>query len=46
MMRTIRGALESVLAAAAVAGVFRILGIDRIKRQSGGWRRVEGPDLR
>ncbi|CAI8292618.1 MAG: Uncharacterised protein [Acidimicrobiales bacterium AG-410-I20] len=46
MMRTIKGALESVLAAAAVAGVFRVLGIDRTKRQSGGWRRVKGSDLR
>ncbi|HJM35315.1 MAG TPA: hypothetical protein QF487_02155 [Acidimicrobiales bacterium] len=46
MMRTIKGALESVLAAAAVAGAFRILGIDRIKRQVGGWRQAKGPDLR
>ena len=46
MMRTIKGALESVLAAAAVAGVFRVLGIDRTKRQFGGWRRVKGPDFR
>ena len=46
MMRTIKGALESVLAAAAVSGVFRVLGIDRTKRQSGGWRRVKGSDLR
>ena len=46
MMRTIKGALESVLAAAAVAGAFRLLGIDRIKREVGGWRRAKGSDLR
>ena len=45
MMRTIRGALESVMAAAAVASVFRAIGITRTPRQTGGRRRLEGPDL-
>ncbi len=46
MTRTIRGALESIMAAVAVASVFRAIGITRIPRQTGGWRRLEGPDLR
>ena len=45
-MQIIRRALAAVSVAAAVAAALRIHGAGGVARRSGGWRTLEGPDLR
>jgi hypothetical protein len=45
-MRALRRAITAIGIAALVAGVLRIRGTGGVPPQRGGWRELQGPDLR
>ncbi len=46
ILRAIRQATAAVSVAAAVVTALRLRGRVTVPRQSGGWRKLNGPDLR
>jgi hypothetical protein len=45
-MRVLRRALAALGVAALVAGALRLRGTGGVPPQTGGWRELNGPDLR
>jgi hypothetical protein len=45
-MRFLRRALVALGLASAIAGVLRLRGTGGVPPQGGGWRELQGPDLR
>ncbi|MGI8794308.1 MAG: hypothetical protein ACR2H3_14225 [Acidimicrobiales bacterium] len=45
-MKALRRALLALLTAGFVAGVLRLRGKGGVPPQKGGWRELDGPDLR
>jgi hypothetical protein len=45
-MRGLRRALVAIALGGLVGAVLRLMGVDETPPQRGGWRELQGPDLR